>query len=490
MPEKIQDELQIGIQAVRTHDDARPYGFRVLWIPWNSGFRGSELQVEDLITSLGGKTFEPGNRAFDFGGYPEQQFWATAGARDGDPISVTVVRGHETRTIQGKVRADRIYTTADGKRAIASPGPEAMATGGFDSPWQFWDEAIVKEMQAALEVGWRRNTRQQLASLLQHAPRIEILSRQYPGLYANAMKEDFERTVEWLRGRRYNLGPDDLVYRSLSEARVQDAIDRATRSWATYLAHTRAVELSSLPPVDPVRGDRSAITGRMVLLPEMHEISEAGHGWFWAKGSGASVFLVDQRSRAFRIILQAMLRFQELITPAINGRFTLVGEIGDSPAMVASGRQVFTGLTIEPVAALVDGRMFIETSVGDAAKFEGEEDATKPPVVDTRSDLSPAEVFRSFINALKVGEAELWASFLATWSCSDADGQGVYQPDDGPANKDHYREYTRARQQITGPVYDARVVNTSDVKVILDRQDLRVEEVRLTVDHVGLFDGE
>ena len=33
-------------------------------------------------------------------------------------------------------------------------------------------------------------------------------------------------------------------------------------------------------------------------------------------------------------------------------------------------------------------------------------------------------------------------------------------------------------------------MNTSDVKVLLDRPDLRVEEVRLTVDHVGLFDGE
>ena len=165
--------------------------------------------------------------------------------------SVTVVRGHETRTIHGKVRADRIYTTADGKRAIASPGPEAMATEGFDSPWQFWDEAIVKAMQAALEAGWRREHAPTARQPPSTCTAYRDTGRQYPGWSLNAMKEDFERAVEWLKGRRYDLGPDDLVYRSLSQARVQDAIARATRSWASYLAHTRPVELSSLPPVIP-----------------------------------------------------------------------------------------------------------------------------------------------------------------------------------------------------------------------------------------------
>src|SRR5215470_11405821 len=138
MPEKIQSELQIGVDATRTAPDAKPYGFRVEWIPWHSGFRGTELALDDVIVALGDKVFDPGIKDFDFGGYSEQQYWEKAGAKDGDAVTLTVVRDGEQHLISGHVRADRIYSTEDGKRALASPGPESMARDEFDEPWTGW----------------------------------------------------------------------------------------------------------------------------------------------------------------------------------------------------------------------------------------------------------------------------------------------------------------------------------------------------------------
>ncbi|HEX5132948.1 MAG TPA: hypothetical protein VFX92_10730 [Candidatus Krumholzibacteria bacterium] len=484
MPEKILSDFQIGLQARRLEPDARPYGFVVEWIRWDSGFRGTALKVGDVITSLNGKVFEPGQKDFEFGIYSENQFWANAGVKDGDPALLTVIRDGETLKIAGKVRAERAYTTNDGRRALASPGPDSMAKDEFTASWASWDESLVKEMRDA---GWNRNTRQQLESLLQHAPRIEALGKRFAGPYASAMKEDFDRAVEFIRGKKYDLGPDDLAYRSLTETRLQDAIDLAMRSWNEFIASVDATDLAALPVIDPVRGDRSAVVDKVVRVPEMNEISEAGHGWFWIQGAGANIYLIDQRSPVFSALLYAVLRFRELINPAIADRYQLVGKIGNSPAMVAIGKKkVYVGLTIEPIAALVDEKMFIDLRAGEASKFAGEENAKKLPQVDTRPDLGPGDVFAGWINALKLGDSEVWKLFYATWSCAE----GRYDPEGGPPPNHHYRDWANARKQITGPVYDVRVVKVSPVRVVYEGQDARVEEVALVTDHIGLFDGE
>ena len=74
MPERILSELQVGLQARRTDPDDKPYGFAVEWIPWNSGFRGTDLRMGDVIVALNDKVFEPAKKDFDFGGYLENQF--------------------------------------------------------------------------------------------------------------------------------------------------------------------------------------------------------------------------------------------------------------------------------------------------------------------------------------------------------------------------------------------------------------------------------
>lgn len=494
MPEKIQDEFHVGIDASRTDSNAKPYGHVVAWIPWNSGFRGTGLKIGDVITAIDAKIFDPEKRDFEFNQYSEEEYWAKAGAKDGQKVTLTVVRDGETLKIDGVVRADRYYTTAGGQRAVASPGPEAMAKDGFDETWLFWDEGFVKEMQAAQEVGWQRNTREQLANFLDQAPRIDFLVKTYPGPYAKAMKEDFDATIEYLKGTKYDLTVEDLAYRSLSKTRVQDAIALATKARDEFLAKASAVELGSLPAIDPIRGDRKSVQGKVVKLPALTEISEAGHGWFWAPGAGGSIYLIDEQSKSFIAILRAIMRFRELVNPSVNDTYEAIGRVTGEPTMVVMGNKVYTGIVVEVIAALVDGKVFVDASTGgDDAKFAGEENAKKPPVVNTNPNMGPAEVFRSFVNALKLNDIELWATFFATWSCRSSTAHGedwIYNPEGGPPTNYLYREFSNARALITDKVYDMHIFKMSKPRVLVSNSDFKVEQVKFVVDHVGLFDGE
>ena len=119
-----------------------------------------------------------------------------------------------------------------------------------------------------------------------------------------------------------------------------------------------------------------------------------------------------------------MERFKRLVVPNLEASFELIGKITDRPTMVATGRAVYTGIIVQPVAALVDGKMFVEVASGESeARFAGEADMVKPPVVDTRKDMTATETFNAFINALKLGDQDLWQSFFARWSATQPDGE-------------------------------------------------------------------
>jgi hypothetical protein len=275
---------------------------------------------------------------------------------------------------------------------------------------------------------------------------------------------------------------------------VEKATELAVKSRDELVAKLGTVPIESLPEVDPLHGDRNSIAGKVVTLPQsLQEIAEAGHGWFAAHGSGQSIFLVDSRAPQFVAIYRAMERFKRLVVPNLEASFELIGKITDRPTMVATGRAVYTGIIVQPVAALVDGKMFVEVPSGESeAKFAGEAGMVKPPVVDTRKDMTPTETFNAFINALKLGDQDLWQSFFARWSC-DPTGIGeewVYDPEGGPVPNAHNLDYLHARKMIMSAVYDVRVVSESPPKTIYAKEGSRVEMVVLDVDPIGLFDGE
>lgn len=496
MPEKLDTSLHVRIDAQKTDADAKPYGFAVNWIPWDSGFRGTDLQPGDVITAVDANEFSPDRKDyFDFGQYGEEQYWEKAGAKDGTPTTLTVVRGGKSLKVTGKVRADRFYFDNDGKRTIGIDGPLEMASDGFDGPWNFWRENVEKDFAAAPGAVYQQNTRLYLEKLEGHRARVEYLAKTFPrNLFAKAIKEDFDKAIGLIRGRKYDLTEDDVGYRKLTAARVEKAQAIAVKSRDEYLKKWGALTLDGLADVDPVRGDRKQNTGKIVDIPQLgDEIAEAGHGWYVPRSAAERVFLLDTRSRAFVAIFRAMERYKRRIAPILNNVFEMIGKVTDRPAMVATGSAIYTGVVVEPVAALVDGKMFVEVS-GDGidAPFAGEAEMATPPAVSVRPDMTPTEVFRQFINALKLGDQDLWQSFFASWACEPA-GIGdrwVYEAEGGPAANAHNLVYVIARRVIMSSVYDMRVLTEGPPKTIYDKDGTKVEMAELDVDPVGLFDGE
>jgi len=495
MPEKLDTSMHVRIGARKTDADAKPYGFEVNWIPWDSGFRGTDLQLGDVITAVDAKVFTPEARDFDFGQYGEEQFWDKAGAKDETPTTLTVVRGDKTLKITGKVRADRFYSDNDGKRTIGLDGPQEMARDGFDESWSFWREDIEKLLADAPDAVYHQNTRQYLEKLEGHRARVDHLAKNFPkSLFAKAIKEDFDKAVDQIRGRKYDLTEDDIGYRKLSAARVEKAQALAVKTRDDFLKKAGAVSLDSLPEVDPLHGDRKSIAGKLVTIPRLEEeISEAGHGWYVAKGSGVTIFLVDTNTPKFMAIFRAMERYKQRIAPDINDVFELVAKITDHPTMVATPTAVYTGMMADPIAALVDGKMFIDLSPeGRDIPFAGESDFVKSPAVQLRPDMTPTEVFGQFINALKLGDQDLWQNFFASWSCEPTGigDQWVYNAEGGPVPNAHNLDYVIARRVIMSNVYDVRVLTEGAPKTIYEKDGTKVEMVVLDVDPIGLFDGE
>jgi hypothetical protein len=108
-------------------------------------------------------------------------------------------------------------------------------------------------------------------------------------------------------------------------------------------------------------------------------------------------------------------------------------------------------------------------------------------------DTTPSETFRACINALKLGDLDLWRSFYAPWECAPT-GLGddyMFDPENGPLALHSLNLFFEiARRSLLTTVYDMRVVTEGAPKVVYDKNGTRVESVELDVDPVGLVDGE
>src|SRR5688500_1305770 len=74
--------------------DADPYGLRVVWIEWDSPFRGLDLTIGDLVVGVDGIAYTRAEReritATGVGRFLESQRWDEIGATDGGPVTLTV----------------------------------------------------------------------------------------------------------------------------------------------------------------------------------------------------------------------------------------------------------------------------------------------------------------------------------------------------------------------------------------------------------------
>src|SRR5213592_4825109 len=97
--------------VTREEAESNPYGFRVTWIRWHSGFRDSALRIGDRVIGLAGVRYDraAGRELRDrsFGCLFESQHWERIGAQDGQAVTVTVKRDREILDVTGRVLAER-----------------------------------------------------------------------------------------------------------------------------------------------------------------------------------------------------------------------------------------------------------------------------------------------------------------------------------------------------------------------------------------------
>ena len=502
---KLSDTVETGLQTDEDSPevtDLGPYGFRVEWIEWDSGFRGTDLRIGDRIVGVDDLRYDRSRRKEmirqAIGGYAESQYWKKRGTRDGTRVSLHVWRKGKILSIEGPLRAERFYYTPDMKPAIAPGGPDRIRTDGFSSSWPSWYERRVADAVRVLDRGFRQgsfDSRMLLAAHLDEKPRVDYLVEHYPGRFAERVQQDWQRVHDVLLGPEHELTDKDLEYRTLGEQRAAAIKGIADEVRRRFLAEHEAETVAAFPAVDPIAGDLTRVAGKVVVLPELGGrswISEAGHGYLVAGERQRGFYFVDSRSAPMMRVLMAQIRYHELVSPKLDETYLLIGRIKPEPMMrIVSGRAV-SGLEVEVMAATVGGAMFVDVQVveGGESPFAGQETLLTLGVTAPGRDASPSQVIDAAITALKVGDQAAWGALFAPWYLSIYDASRVFF---GP---DYYREppnddWVRARRQILGNVYDINVVDEGPVQRVMTGKEFRgapvVDQVEVEVEHIGKF---
>ena len=504
------DTMSTGLVTDTAAIDASPPGYRVSWIKWDSGLRGSGLRIGDRIVAVNGEsvarlaTLEERQRQLPkaIGQYAESQRWAERGTADGATVTLRVRRrsasgdGSETLDVKGIVAADRVFDVA-GRRLIGPGGPPEMASDGFSSAWTAWYEGFVRRCQRVLDGGWQStmDSRAMLAEHLEDKSRVDYLVQHYPGPFANAVRADSEAVRASLVGHRYEIDASALAYRHLGEERVARIADTGKKARAAFVNALAAQTIPAFPTVDPIRGDRKKVIGKVVILPSVSNrdwVSEAGHGYIAWRGDGGWYFLDSWAPSATRVF-DAVQRYRRYVSPRIDERYAIIGRIRPEPKMVVVNDRAVTGLSLDVLGVTVGDQLFVDVTKGVSSPFAGEQSLTKSPPLMPARDASPRRVMEAFIAAVKNGDEQTWKALFATWRAEKwrDDGSIIWYP---YYDKAVEREWEDSRRLILDRVYDAGVVYVSDVERIANGRELPngpvVDQVLVEIDHIGRFDGE
>lgn len=145
---KLDDSVKTRISTETVLGPFVREGYSVRWIEWDSAFRDTDLQIGDLVVGLNGEAYTDvadGNRSGSaVGMYGEEYFWEKAGGKEGDKVTLQIVRNGVEKTIEGELRAHRFYYNEAGKQSLAPGGPELRINDGFSGAWSYWYETIIK----------------------------------------------------------------------------------------------------------------------------------------------------------------------------------------------------------------------------------------------------------------------------------------------------------------------------------------------------------
>ena len=507
------DTLRSGL-STRSMLEGRTPALRVSWIAWNSGFRDSGLRAGDQIIAVDGIALvRPADtpalqRAIRElpGGLNESDTFKGRGLVDGSPLRLSVRRrrypgeGWEIIEVTGQVRAERAYSGENARRGMGPTGPESLITDGFDGPWSGWYEKRVFDWERVLDGGWeaRLNTRRTLADHLEEGARVDFLSRTYPGPFADAVKADWDAVRSSLEGTLYTLAPDALDFREVEEERTAAVARRAAEGWKAYLAAHDSELLHEIPSVDPLRGDRKAVSGKLVGLPAIPPsqwVVSVDRSFLWSE-QNRTWFFVPADAPDMRRAFLAQQRYKRLVTPRIRDTYALVGRVLQDPRMVVMGGRGVAGFEVQPVAVLADDAMFVDLSVvrEDESPFAGEDDIRRPRATMPPDEASPREVLEAMVAALKAGDQGVWNQLFAVWRFLPDEQRPIYYPFDPyvPGTRDE--DWIRSQRRMLETVCDVRVVWVDEPRMLQNGDEYpgapRIEQVGAELDHIGEFDGE
>lgn len=503
-------EVSTGLLTVPMLE-ATPACLRVTQIGWFSGLRGSGLRVGDRVVAVDGEPVNaqatPAEMQQAIGTYSEALRWAKAGAHDGTPVTLTVMRratpgqGWQTLDVTGALRPRPNVRTAD-NRILLGPGgpPEMYENDGFDRGWGPWAEAFAKSASAVLDdplYALSLTSSYELGNLLAQEPRVRLLAQKYPGPFADAVRQDFEAMRERLQGPAITLPEGAMDYRAQGEQRADEIRQQAQAAWTALQAELADRSITPLFPAEhPIHGRRDAVVGRYATLPPLRNrdwVGEAGRTWFVAGNPREGWYFADAESDQAVWMMDALARYRRLVVPSIDERYELVGQVEAQPGQLVVGERAHFGLCLTPVAALIGGAMFVDLrkAVDGVARFAGEDALRDQGGAAPPDTASPTEVLEAMVRALKAADQNLWISLFATWAVRALpDGRPQFKAN---AVEQPARYFEEARRRVMERVHDLRPVWVDDVRVIFPGDaypgQLRLEEVKVEMQHIGLFDG-
>jgi hypothetical protein len=502
------DTLNVGLRTTQELDAVQP-ALRVSWVDWDSGFRGSGLQVADRIVAVNGEPIPKPADARELarllgtmvGQLGEADRWRKQGAQEGQAVALTVRRrvlpgeGWSTLSITGQLRLRKVHQNAQGRRLFGLGGPDQMGYAeGESEVWSSWFERLQRIWQGVLDEGWVRRTLISDSELRQHLEaesRLARLEAQFPGPFARAMRADFEAVRQSLRGPTHDLGPNALSYRQSADAMAYQVAHAARSDRQAFLDARVAEVIAAFPSINPVLGDRAAVAGRLVQLPLIRNrdwISQ-GPGSCLVFNQGNDWYVADGESRALQKALRARSRFEQALGASVREEFEVIGRIApDAALVVVEGRGRFA-LKVEPVAITLGGQVFVVVE-GDQPDpcFSGEAalkvQSRRPPP----ADASPGDVLQASFDASKAGDRTLWDSLFAAFDLGYApNGLPLVRLTGLPCMDSRWLE---ARQRWQKDVCAVQLRWVGEVQVLVRGDEFdgapRIEEVQIEVDHLRL----
>ena len=510
--EELLGTIQSGLRTT-LRLDANPPSLRVDWINWDSGFRGSGLQVGDDIIAIGGASLgadaATARKIPLVGQVGESVFWNAKKSKDGDPLRLTVRRrripgvGWEEIAITGTLRAERVYVRDDKDRILGIGGPKRSAKDDFVDAWATWYDALVFDWERQLDRPvWnsRQDSRRLLDAHMSDEVRVRYLVDHYPGPFATAVLADWELVRAGLTGRRYEIAPQEYAYRDDDDRLVAAVTLAAQKGWYNFQTANADAIVEIPAKLDLAAGDAKKYAGKLVRLPPASPddwISNSGVTMVsWFKNGGWVFSRLE--APALDLLWMAQLRYRRNISPEIADAFETVGRVLPAPRMVVpTGQDAVIGLEVEPVAALMgqgDALMLVDMSAAKdgVASFAGEDAARVLPSAMPPDDASPQQVLEALINALYARDVETWFALFADWQFFSDGDEVWYNPFDPYPENNRDSDWAQSRRVVLAYSVALRVVWVDDPRVFANDPALGlpvIEKVDAEIDHIGRFDG-